>query len=301
MPDTARTSTSMSLDRSILDEARGLGINLSRAAEQGLVAAIRAERARLQSGLAASRTATASPQLPAAAHTEALASTPATAPVAAAAATLSAAPSPAAVPADKAPAEASAPAPAPAPAPLIADPASKAAIQAELSDLERELIDRACAEPAGTRSSHSTDDSGVASVSAYDFDFSDDEAEAAEAGNRSAFGLVEAFDDESREELARLVARNTTINSISRVRILQRKPKVSKSSIVAARLARANAARNSAAKVRWASIVAHETSLNSTPTPKISTPPSRLRTRPSQFPHKDSAPSPVFIQRYYGY
>jgi len=46
MPDRARSSTSMSLDRSVLDEARALGINLSRAAEQGLVAAIRAERAR---------------------------------------------------------------------------------------------------------------------------------------------------------------------------------------------------------------------------------------------------------------
>jgi len=42
----SRRSTSMSLDAAILDEARQLGINLSQAAESGLVAAIRAERAR---------------------------------------------------------------------------------------------------------------------------------------------------------------------------------------------------------------------------------------------------------------
>ena len=41
----SRRSTSMSLDAAILDEARQLGINLSQAAESGLVAAIRAELA----------------------------------------------------------------------------------------------------------------------------------------------------------------------------------------------------------------------------------------------------------------
>lgn len=47
MRGPGRRSTSMSLDSAILDEARQLGINLSQAAESGLVAAIRAERARL--------------------------------------------------------------------------------------------------------------------------------------------------------------------------------------------------------------------------------------------------------------
>lgn len=46
MPLTARKSTSMSLDAAVLDEARALGINLSQAAQRGLVDAIRAERAR---------------------------------------------------------------------------------------------------------------------------------------------------------------------------------------------------------------------------------------------------------------
>lgn len=46
MRGPARRSTSMSLDSAILDEARQLGINLSQAAESGLVAAIRTERAR---------------------------------------------------------------------------------------------------------------------------------------------------------------------------------------------------------------------------------------------------------------
>ena len=41
----SRRSTSMTLDREILDEARQLGINISQAAERGVVAAIRAERA----------------------------------------------------------------------------------------------------------------------------------------------------------------------------------------------------------------------------------------------------------------
>jgi len=41
-----RQSTSVTLDRGLLDEARALGINLPRAAEAGLSAMIRAERER---------------------------------------------------------------------------------------------------------------------------------------------------------------------------------------------------------------------------------------------------------------
>ncbi len=44
---TPKKSTSMTLDGAILEEARDLGINVSRAAEHGVIAAIRAERARL--------------------------------------------------------------------------------------------------------------------------------------------------------------------------------------------------------------------------------------------------------------
>lgn len=47
MGNPAKRSTSMSLDAAVLDEARRLGINVSQAAESGVVAAIRAERARL--------------------------------------------------------------------------------------------------------------------------------------------------------------------------------------------------------------------------------------------------------------
>ena len=42
-----RKSTSMTLDSGVLAEAQALGINVSRAAEQGILAAIRAEKARL--------------------------------------------------------------------------------------------------------------------------------------------------------------------------------------------------------------------------------------------------------------
>jgi antitoxin CcdA len=42
----ARRSTSLTLDRQLLDEARALGVNVSRAAEQGLAQAVRAARAR---------------------------------------------------------------------------------------------------------------------------------------------------------------------------------------------------------------------------------------------------------------
>lgn len=42
----AKKSTSMTLDGSVLQEARRLGINVSQAAEGGVIAAIRAERAK---------------------------------------------------------------------------------------------------------------------------------------------------------------------------------------------------------------------------------------------------------------
>jgi antitoxin CcdA len=45
MPATRR-ATSMTLDAALLDEARALGVNLSRAAEEGILARVRAERAR---------------------------------------------------------------------------------------------------------------------------------------------------------------------------------------------------------------------------------------------------------------
>lgn len=41
-----RRSTSLTLDRDLLDEAKALGVNISRAAEAGLMAAVKAERAR---------------------------------------------------------------------------------------------------------------------------------------------------------------------------------------------------------------------------------------------------------------
>jgi antitoxin CcdA len=43
----ARKSTSMTLDSALLEEARRLGINVSQAAEGGVIAAIRAKRARV--------------------------------------------------------------------------------------------------------------------------------------------------------------------------------------------------------------------------------------------------------------
>ena len=45
MPATRR-STSMTLDVALLDEARALGVNVSRAAEEGILAQVRNERAR---------------------------------------------------------------------------------------------------------------------------------------------------------------------------------------------------------------------------------------------------------------
>lgn len=41
----ARRSTSMTLDAALLDEAKALGVNISRAAEQGVAAALKAARA----------------------------------------------------------------------------------------------------------------------------------------------------------------------------------------------------------------------------------------------------------------
>jgi antitoxin CcdA len=46
MPSTTRRQTSLTLDRALLDEARVLGVNVSRAAEDGLAQAVRAARAR---------------------------------------------------------------------------------------------------------------------------------------------------------------------------------------------------------------------------------------------------------------
>ena len=45
MPATRR-ATSMTLDAALLDEARAMGVNLSRAAEEGILLQVRAERAR---------------------------------------------------------------------------------------------------------------------------------------------------------------------------------------------------------------------------------------------------------------
>lgn len=42
----SRRSTSITLDSQLLDEARLLGVNVSRAAEEGVARAIQAERAR---------------------------------------------------------------------------------------------------------------------------------------------------------------------------------------------------------------------------------------------------------------
>ena len=46
MPTSPRRSTSLTLNRRLLDEARELGVNFSRAAEDGWAVAIRAARAR---------------------------------------------------------------------------------------------------------------------------------------------------------------------------------------------------------------------------------------------------------------
>lgn len=41
-----RRSTSLTLDSELLDQARALGVNISRAAEAGVLAAVKAEKAR---------------------------------------------------------------------------------------------------------------------------------------------------------------------------------------------------------------------------------------------------------------
>ena len=41
-----RRATSLTLDPDLLDEAKSLGVNVSRAAEEGLAAALKAERTR---------------------------------------------------------------------------------------------------------------------------------------------------------------------------------------------------------------------------------------------------------------
>ena len=46
MPSAIRRSTSLTLNCALLDEARDLGVNVSRAAEEGVAVAIRAARAR---------------------------------------------------------------------------------------------------------------------------------------------------------------------------------------------------------------------------------------------------------------
>lgn len=45
MPNPARKPTSLTLDRALLDEAKALGVNISRAAETGLAAAVKQARA----------------------------------------------------------------------------------------------------------------------------------------------------------------------------------------------------------------------------------------------------------------
>ena len=45
MPDLARRSNSLTLNRALLDEARGLGIDISRVADEGVALAIRSTRA----------------------------------------------------------------------------------------------------------------------------------------------------------------------------------------------------------------------------------------------------------------
>jgi antitoxin CcdA len=44
MAESARRSTSLTLDRDMLDEARALGVNISRAAEKGLASELKIAR-----------------------------------------------------------------------------------------------------------------------------------------------------------------------------------------------------------------------------------------------------------------
>ena len=45
MPASNRRATSLTMDRQLLDDARGMGVNISRAAEAGLTAALKTARA----------------------------------------------------------------------------------------------------------------------------------------------------------------------------------------------------------------------------------------------------------------
>jgi antitoxin CcdA len=44
MAKAARRATKVTIDQALLDEAKGLGINISRAAEAGIKSAVRAEK-----------------------------------------------------------------------------------------------------------------------------------------------------------------------------------------------------------------------------------------------------------------
>jgi post-segregation antitoxin (ccd killing protein) len=47
MANTARRATNVTIDQTLFDEAKGLGLNISRAAESGIETAVRAEKERL--------------------------------------------------------------------------------------------------------------------------------------------------------------------------------------------------------------------------------------------------------------
>ena len=310
-PVAAATSSSTQRSQSILNALQEKKRKLER---------IRAERAKLQSSLAAARsrpsitsTTSTTPSITTPTTTSTIASTTTTASTIASTtprSTFTSTPR-----STTAPRSATTQSRIPMPSSTLPVVRKTADIQTELSELEKELLDRVSDKPARVTLSPEEQQTGsgsrsfTATGSEFDFDFCDSEEEDGEdvfafdshtsRANTSMPGLVEAFDAASREELERLVSRNTSINGITRVRMLQRQPKMSKTAVVAARIAKAQSARNKTTRVRWANIIAHDTSLCSTPTPKISTPQSRLKANPTTFPHKDSAPSPVYIQRFY--
>mgnify|MGYP003580450436 CR=1 FL=1 len=47
MTNAVRRATNVTIDQTLLDEAKGLGLNISRAAETGIETAVRAEKERL--------------------------------------------------------------------------------------------------------------------------------------------------------------------------------------------------------------------------------------------------------------
>jgi antitoxin CcdA len=47
MANAVRRATNLTIDQTLLDEAKGLGLNISRAAETGIETAVRAEKERL--------------------------------------------------------------------------------------------------------------------------------------------------------------------------------------------------------------------------------------------------------------